>query len=222
MKSKRFYLACLRDTVGNNVAFHGKNGRGYTSDIDKAECYSLESAQKAWNGGREFDIPLCADRVDELAVYHVDCQLLPCDSEGEPVAGKYVAFKKRKWNGNDVFWLGEDGEFTDDFSKAKVFENAGINEDLVWVPFVMANAAKRRTFCVDLINRRKMTQAAGLRLPDHIKKFQKRKTSGKERWNCPSCGKISWQFDPHEFNGCRDMNCDEWKPVYAGDIGVVT
>lgn len=67
MKSDRFYLACLRDTVGTNVSFHGLSG-GYTSDIDKARSYSREEAQSEWNSGRSFDLPpLCADKVDALA-----------------------------------------------------------------------------------------------------------------------------------------------------------
>lgn len=40
----RFYFACLRDNVGSNVAFHGHNGSGYPTDLDKAETYTLEQA----------------------------------------------------------------------------------------------------------------------------------------------------------------------------------
>lgn len=51
--SNRFYMMCLRETVGNNASFHCHNGNGYSSDIDRAHVYTLEEAQKAWNCGRE-------------------------------------------------------------------------------------------------------------------------------------------------------------------------
>lgn len=59
--SNRFYMMCLRETVGNNASFHCHNGNGYSSDIDRAHVYTLEEAQKAWNCGRDIDQPVCAD-----------------------------------------------------------------------------------------------------------------------------------------------------------------
>lgn len=44
--SNRFYMMCLRETVGNNASFHCHNGNGYSSDIDRAHVYTLEEAQK--------------------------------------------------------------------------------------------------------------------------------------------------------------------------------
>ncbi|EKI4633759.1 hypothetical protein PC147_004822, partial [Escherichia coli] len=51
--NNRFYMMCLRETVGNNASFHCHNGNGYSSDIDRAHVYTLEEAQKAWNCGRD-------------------------------------------------------------------------------------------------------------------------------------------------------------------------
>lgn len=208
MKSDRFYLACLRDNVGSNVAFHGN---GYHTDIDKARVYNREQAQKAWNGAREYDLPLCADRVDALTVLRVDGQYLPCESSETAGCTQYVAYRQQRWDGNDVYWCQENGRPTTDFALAMVYEQPTEEEGLIWVPFHVADAVKRRTFPIACLDRRKMIQAAGLLTPEHIKRQRRRKDSGKTRWNCTKCGKISWQYNPYDYEGCRDMMCDEWK-----------
>lgn len=48
----RFYMLCLRETVGTNASFHCRNGNGYSSNIDAAHVYTLEEAQESWNKGR--------------------------------------------------------------------------------------------------------------------------------------------------------------------------
>lgn len=209
MKSDRFYLACLRDTVGTNVSFHGLSG--YTSDIDKARSYSREEAQSEWNSGRSFDLPLCADKVDALGIYHVDCQYIPCDTEIATGCSRYVAFQRQRWDGNDVYWLTDTGAFTTDFLLAAISEHPDNRDNLVWLPYSVANAAKRRTFAVNKIDRRRMIQAAGLITPEHIKRYRRRKPSSKTRMNCPSCGRIHWQYNPHEFEGCTNIGCDQWR-----------
>lgn len=101
--TNRFYMMCSRETVGNNASFHCHNGNGYSSDIDRAHVYTLEEAQKAWNCGRDIDQPVCADSVDAMAVWHVDCQYIPTESLIESDCTAYVAYKKGSWNGNDVY-----------------------------------------------------------------------------------------------------------------------
>jgi len=210
MKADRFFLACLRDTVGSNVSFHCKNGRGYSTALHLAHEYTREQAQSAWDRGRDFDMPLNADMVEELSVFHVDCQYLPTETVIEDECREYVAFEKGKWNGNDVYWITNKGLPTCDFNKAAVFDAPGDDDQLVWVPLHMACKVRRRTFCIDLINRRRMIQASGLITPDHVKRSRRRKnSSGKTRWNCPACGKISWQYNPYDFEGCNDIYCKE-------------
>ncbi|HAK9541006.1 hypothetical protein [Escherichia coli] len=84
---------------------------------------------------------------------------------------------------------------------------------IVWLPFSIADAAKRRTFNINNFNRRTMVQGAGLVMPDWLKKQNRRKKSrsGKVRWNCPHCGKITWQYSPYDFEGCSDYNCEGWR-----------
>lgn len=212
--TKRYYLACLRDTLGSNVSFHAVAGIGYTTDIDKAETYSLQQAQRAWDRGREFDLPLCADQVEALAEWHVDCQYIPSDTLRVKDCEEYVAYLRHRWNGNDVYWLRDGAHASCDITQATVFTNPCAGADAVWIPQVLALASKRRTVNVRLINKRKMTQAAGLITPERIRKARRRRDSGKTRFNCPGCGKIHWQYDPHEFNGCQDIFCGEYRRSY--------
>ena len=204
-----FYLACFRDNVGSNVSFHAKNGKGYVTDIDKAHIYTKEQAQKAWNSGREFDQPISSDHVDKLSVWKVDCQYIKeRNSEGKI----FVAHKQGQWDGNDVYWYSESGHTTD-FNKAKKLteQEAGIlsgTSGYIISSHSDIDLIKRRTFDFNKFNRRKMVQGVGLVTPEHIKRHRRRKSSGKTRFNCPSCGKINWQYNPYDFEGCSDIFCD--------------
>ncbi|WP_312329892.1 hypothetical protein [Atlantibacter hermannii] len=211
--SERFYMICLRETVGNNASFHRHNGSGYSTNVSKAHVYTLADAQSSWECGRDIDLPISAEAVDTLTVYHVDHQYIPYQNVIESGCSQYVAFVKGDWNGNDVYWL-SDLLPTDDFSKARIFTQPDVNEtNLVWLPFAVADEKKRLTFNINQLNRRTMIQAAGLRMPEWLKKQNRRKknASGKVRWNCPHCGKISWQFNPYDFEGCADLTCEEWQ-----------
>lgn len=205
----RFYMICTRDTVGSNASFHCVDGRGYHTDISKAETYTREEAQRAWNVAREIDLPISADHVDELSVYHVDCQKLPV-TDVVSLGAPYVAFCKNRWDGNDVYWITKTTAKTD-FSQALKFDQ--VDQELngvIWVSFALADAAKRKTFCINLIDKKTMVQGAGLKTPNHIKKINKRIKSGRVRWNCPCCGRINWQYNPYDFAGCSNVNCNEW------------
>ena len=107
--SNRFYMLCTRETVGSNASFHCQNGNGYSSNIERAHEYTLEEAQRGWELGREIDQPVCADSVDALAQWRVDCQYIPSESVTEAGCDAYVAYQKGSWNGNDVYWLQSGG-----------------------------------------------------------------------------------------------------------------
>ena len=106
----RFYLVSLRDTVGSNTAFHSHHGRGYSTDQRNARVYTREEAQRAWNTGREFDLPVDADAVDRHLVFHVDHQFVPGKTILSESATKYVGFVNGQWDGNDLFWLADAGK----------------------------------------------------------------------------------------------------------------
>lgn len=214
MNTGRFYLACFRDNVGSNVSWHGKNGGGYYTDISKAHVYTLEEAQENWGHAREYDQPISADKVDELAIWKVDCQYIPRARAMPDGCETFVAFKSGKYDGNDVYWSAE-FELTTDFTKAKKLSLADLHSvpgSYVVIPFEIADKAKRKTFDFRLFDMRKMVTAAGLRMPERVKKQRRKKQgTGKTRWNCPVCGKISWQYNPYDYEGCNDHCCDGYR-----------
>jgi len=200
--------------VGGNMAFHCIKGEGYSTNIDKAETYTREAAQRAWEMGRSIDLPVSADHIDALAVWRVDHQYIP--NENTLISGctEYVAFIKGQWNGNDVYWL-TDTLPSDQFLRARIFSHPDTSDGrLVWMPFSLADSQKRRTFDMANYNPRSMTTGAGIIKPDYIKRSGRRKDNPKSRWNCPTCGRISWQDNPYDFEGCRDVKCEDWKQKY--------
>ena len=182
--SNRFYLACFRDNVGSSVGWHCIDGRGYSTNIDKAHVYSLEEAQEELNQAREIDLPISADHVDALAVWKVDHQYIPNETQVIDGICQYVAFERGgregRYDGNDVYWLNKltFSTFTD-FSKASVFTRREIDiflqhqTDYVVIPFADAEKVKRRTFDKDLFNPLVMIQDAGLTIPKHLKKLRR-------------------------------------------------
>lgn len=208
----RFYLACFRDNVGANVAFHCKNGRGYSTDIDKAQVYTRSQAQQAWEGAREYDQPLSADHIDAMSVWKVDMQYIPSETILDSGVKKWVGFQRGRYNGNDVFWLSNKLPVVD-FLKAQIFSLEDVqlaDEDIVYVPFDLANSVKRRTFDNCKISRPIMIQGAGLKTPDSVKRERRRKNNPKTKMRCESCGKFNWQLNPYEFEGCSSSNCEKY------------
>lgn len=209
----RFYLTSAHGDLGSNIVWHRHEGRGYSTDIDQAHVYTLKEAQEEWEYG--ICQPISADHVDALAVWKVDHQYIPNTTQPfTDIHNTYVAFKKGKWDGNDVYWLNIDKCITStDFDNASVFGYPvakKLDSSYVVIPFDLADKVKRRTFQRSQFNRRKMVQAAGLRVPDIVKKQQRRVSSPMTRFNCPSCGRITWQDYPYDFLGCRNVHCDEW------------
>ncbi|WP_337077783.1 hypothetical protein [Acinetobacter pittii] len=203
----RFYLACFRDNVGSNVSFHCIEGRGYATDINKAHVYTREEAQKEWDTGRTYDRPISADHVNALAVWKVDHQYIPNETQIIDGVIGFAVFVKGQFDGNDVYWLNKKSfETSTDFELASYFsleEITDLGKRYVAIPFYLAEKAKRRTFDLSKYNPRTMTQGAGLKMPAHLKKAERRVENPKSRFNCPSCGKIVWQFNPYEFDHCN-------------------
>lgn len=220
----RFYMTSPHSWCGSNVMFHAASG-GYTSNIDEAEEFSHEHAQKEVSNGwcrncNEQEMPLSADHVDDLAVWHVDHQYIKQTyPEFKDKNDEYVAYSKGVWDGNDLQFasvLGSSFDYSDAKSYsgdeiAPYFENGKKNESWVFVPKSHTDEIARRTIDRKNVNRRVMVQGAGIK---GMTKPRNRNTSGKTRMNCPSCGRMAWQYNPHDFNGCANLACDEWKSDY--------
>lgn len=73
-----FYLQDCRSYVGNDVLWWAKDGKGYTTDLSKAEVYSFEKAQEQHNS-RETDIPWPKEYIDQRTRPAVDMQYIERD-----------------------------------------------------------------------------------------------------------------------------------------------
>jgi hypothetical protein len=85
-----FYLQDSRCYVGNDVLWWAKDGKGYTTDLSKAEVYSFEDAQRLHNS-RETDVPWPKDYIDGKTRPAVDMQYIRRD---EALAGTGIVLKQ--------------------------------------------------------------------------------------------------------------------------------
>lgn len=201
-----FYLRDTRSNIGSACTFWAKDGCGYTSDLGKAEVYSLEDAQHHFNS-RHTDVPLSKELVDAVSRTRVDHQYLD-DERAGLVAGcnEYVIHVKGDWDGNDVYWKTTSGSSVN-LSEALVLKKAEAKEavrlfdDVIIysMPYVMS--ISRHTLQVNMVNERRMITAAGIRKP---KRKRERRTSGRTRGNCPHCGRVTWGFNPYEAYTCAE------------------
>ncbi|AUR95300.1 hypothetical protein NVP1205O_25 [Vibrio phage 1.205.O._10N.222.51.A7] len=213
----RFYLACLRDNVGSNVSFHCKNGRGYSTNVSQAHVYTLEEAQKAWDDGRSFELPLSADHVDEMLMIHVDHQYIPYETQlSIDDSEMYVGIVKGKYDGNDRYFLTRSAS-SNDYTKAVEFTKDDVVSDrdseVYFLPKSLVDNNTRKTFQSSNINKRKMTQGAGLKQPKRVTRElqrNKRNTTGKTRTNCIVCGQLVWDFiHPDMEVTCGKSKCEQ-------------
>lgn len=213
MKVNKFYRTSQHGGVGSTVMFWCINGAGYTSNIDEAHVYDLEEAQKQINSGYfcNNEHPLSVAHVNELSEWRVDHQYLSTGNKSKN--NEYVIVKRGEYDGNDVPFIAGIGSTTN-YADAEIFtmqqaENLSsrLSYSVDIYPREMTDEIARRTFQFKNINRRKMITNAGV---VGCKKKRESKASGKTRWNCPSCGKISWQWNPYDFDGCKDWDCDEF------------
>jgi len=204
MPKPLFYLQDGRGLCGTNLMFWKKKGRGYGTNIDELEIYSLEQAQSMHNS-RNSDVPLLKSLVDQLSIVAVDCQIIPESCNNDP-NDEYVIQIKGVWNGNDILFLNHN-ENSYDYREASVFNKESLQPYLdhpdAYTCFSKADMDKisRRTFQVENFNKRKMCTTPGIKL---VKPKRVRKTTGKTRGNCPGSGKITWSHDPHQYAYCSN------------------
>jgi DNA-directed RNA polymerase subunit RPC12/RpoP len=79
MSEELFYLQDKRQYVGNDLLFWAKDGKGYTTDVSKAEIYTKEKAF-AQNYSRETDIPWPKEYIDERTRPAVDHQYVDIET----------------------------------------------------------------------------------------------------------------------------------------------
>ncbi|MES2319957.1 MAG: hypothetical protein V4631_20955 [Pseudomonadota bacterium] len=80
MSKNQFYLQDSRSYVGNDLLFWSKDGKGYTTDVSKAQVYSREQAL-AQHQSRETDIP--------WPKAYIDAKTRPAVRQARRRAGRY-------------------------------------------------------------------------------------------------------------------------------------
>ena len=203
-----FYKTCRHGNCGNNVVFHNKDERGYGTNLKELEVYTLEQAQKQMDY-RDGSLLLLKSEVDKLAVKHVDMQYLDAE-KGTPLNfdDECIVQVNGEYDGNDINFY---AEFNTTFvlSKAKVvpYQVAiGFSAPCrtIWLKSYLESIS-RDTFQVGNINKRKMITAGGVR----YRTPRQSTATGKSRGNCPTCGKLTWDWNPYENAYCKihDDNC---------------
>lgn len=198
-----FYKTCRHGNCGSNVAFHNKDECGYGTNLKNLETYTLDQAQKQMDY-QDGSLLLLKSEVDKLAVKHVDMQYLD-STKGTPASldDECVVVVNGVYDGNDIQFNSDDG-VTFDLSKAKVISLrlalAFMNQyKSIWLKSYLESIS-RDTFQSYNINKRKMITGGGVR----YRTPRQSKATGKTRGNCPTCGKLTWDWDPHENAHCKE------------------
>lgn len=214
-----FYLRDARSNVGSTCMFWALNGNGYTTNLDKAHVYTQEEAQY-YIDSRHTDVPLSKTLVDELATLRVDHQYLDeCMAGLATGCDQYVIHCCiGDFDGNDVYWKADEGGCSVNLSDALVLTRAEVEaavrvlDSVTIYRLEYVQSISRRTFQVNRINERRMVTAAGVRKP---KRRRERQTTGRNRGNCPKCGRVTWGFNPHRLYTCAEAvrekhGCGNW------------
>lgn len=203
MSDKLFYLRSRHGDTGSNVMFHRINGCGYGTNLDELHVFTIEEAQKEL-GHDIGSLPLLKSEVDKLSIRAVDCQNLDSEKHAFFKDAKYVIQVTGDRNGNDIYFKCEDGrtynyDEADEYSYTEAVElSASKSKYVAWNKDYLDLIA-RRTFQSHNINTRKMITGPGIK---YKKPRKKRETTGKVRHNCPTCGKIVWDYNPYEAPYC--------------------
>ncbi len=145
--------------------------------------------------------------MDSLSIKAVDHQVLP-KAGTEDINNEYIIQHDGHWNGNDILFISSSGE-TYEYNNAKVFSKiktkgfSALKDYKIFSKQALDKVA-RRTFQQSNIDLKAMAKKAGIKL---VKPKRVRKTTGKTRGNCPTCGRVTWDFNPYE-----NAYCTECKP----------
>lgn len=98
MSEELFYLQDSRSYVGNDMQFWAKDGKGYTTDVSKAEVYTKPEAV-AMHESRVTDTPWPKVYIDAKTRPAVDMQYV---KRGEALAGTGITLRKPEPKQPDV------------------------------------------------------------------------------------------------------------------------
>lgn len=167
-----YVLQDSRSNTGDRLMFHAIDGKGYTSNLDAAERFTMSGAV-THNVYRESDKPWPLAYLMERHELAVDCQYVKPEEVEAALAIEEQAYLcvSRRWNGNDLIWLAGDGEHTADLNHAKVFPidvavsvSSGHEGGLQAIPKAFADRLARKVVPSPRVNITKALKGTGITL----------------------------------------------------------
>lgn len=183
-----FYLQDSRSYVGDGLQFWGKGGRGYVTDLDKAELFTAEQAVRH----RDTDIPWPKDYIDARAHLGVDFQCLDMHAASQHLADGCMCVLQvpKQWNGNDIFFACYPIGSTDCLEKAHrlTLEEARAigDDDLVIWPVAYIDTISRRLVHRQDVDIKEALRGTGIKLP----KPERQRRPRELIFNCVGCGRF--------------------------------
>lgn len=143
-----FLLQDSRSNVGDRLMFWQQGG-GYTSDLDKAERFTLEQATSQ-NQCRETDLPWPLEYLLERHELAVDCQYVDPDAVAQGMATVQEAYLyvSREWNGNDLCFAAGGTKRSTDLRQAERYPLAlahlATSVGMIPIPVALADSLARK------------------------------------------------------------------------------
>ena len=201
----QFYLQDSRDYVGDGLSFWAQGG-GYCTDIGRAEIFTRERAIR-YHEDRESDVPWPKAYVDGRAHTGVDCQYIREDEAASlMVEGATLVFQiPKKWNGNNVHWLGRYCTPGSNFDNAaRVSDPAGVDaakaDGLIPWPLEYIQGKSRRLVNRQDVSIKEALHGSGIRLINP-------KKSRELMLNCQGCGRFISNRQRFQED-CRNCGAD--------------
>ncbi|MDO9179137.1 MAG: hypothetical protein Q7U16_12600 [Agitococcus sp.] len=198
----RYYLEDSRGHVGHNVQFWSKDGKGYTTDISKAQVYSKKEAMSQ-HDCRESDIPWPTTYMDAKKRLVVDCQYVRQAEASFDEA--YYLQDNRIWEGNDIAFLTNvPGTCSEVVAHAQVYSKEDaerlqqITSYLVAWPKTYIDQKTRPTVDFRTVSKKQALAGTGIVL----KKPQPLRSPA---YRCGGCGVFMTQIN---YYSCACPRCD--------------
>jgi hypothetical protein len=182
-----------RSTVGSALMFWALEG-GYTSNIEKAEIFSLDDAHRQ-HRCRETDIPMRLDYLDARKERMVDFQYLQDEHHPNTLEkllafapeARFYAVVRGQWDGNAVYFVSREGSPSTDVGRARLYTRDEAQQLLEARTYHLWSSAHIDTLAYwripePVVDRKQALRDTGIEL---IKRKRARQT-----YRCDSCGKF--------------------------------
>jgi hypothetical protein len=181
-----FYLQSPHGNTGDGLMFWALGG-GYCTDLDRAEVFTRDRAQKLHEDRCGDDIPWPKAYIDQRAHLGVDHQYVRAE-EAAPmlVEGcQCVVQVKGEWNGNDLIWarwpIGTSPKFEQAHRISLEHAKRLSENEIIW-PLAYIETKTRR-----LVHQGKLSLAEALS-GSGIKRFKRKRT--RYTYRCEPCGRF--------------------------------